>query len=105
MTEIKMARRLWRMVKGVQNRVPNWRKFTLQTCPLLQQAGGRRMGGEDSVLAGAGVYSGLARSFPLLVAAEGFLTGRFHMFSPGVSVAVVVWHFWRGKIGRGPGQE
>ena len=42
------------------------------------------MGGEDSVLAGAGVGSGLARSFPLLVAAEGFLERCQQVLSGGI---------------------
>jgi hypothetical protein len=56
----------------------------LSNLPSAAISRGKEMGGEDSVLAGADVCSGLARSFPLLVAAEGFLTGRFQMFSPGV---------------------
>ena len=83
----------------------NWRN-DLSNLPSAATGRGKRNGrSEDTVLAGADVCSGFARSFPLLVAAEGFLAGRFQMFSPGVSVAVVVWRFWRGKIGRGPGQE
>jgi hypothetical protein len=41
----------------------------------------------------------------LLVATEGFFEFRILIFSPGSWVAVVIWRFWQGKVGRGPGQE
>jgi len=46
---------------------------TFQTCPLLQQAGGKRMGGAKTPCLREPMFAmGFARSFPLLVAAEGF---------------------------------
>ena len=51
------------------------------------------------------LYQVLLVRFPCWLLQRGFLWTASIKFFPGVSVAVVVWRFWRGKIGRGPGQE
>jgi len=57
-------------------------EVTFLTCPLQQQAGGRRVSRRDSVLAGAGVVVSFASLFlPLLVAAEGFFIERSYSLS------------------------
>jgi hypothetical protein len=48
-------------------------EVTFQTCPLLQQAGGEGMGGAKTACLREPMFAvGFARSYPLLVAAEGF---------------------------------
>jgi hypothetical protein len=70
-------------------------EVNFQTCPLLQQAGGRRVSRRDSVLAGADVCIGFySPFFPCWLKQRGFFIKRFQTISPGVQVAVVVWRFW-----------
>src|ERR1051325_664966 len=73
--------------------VLNWRS-NFQTCPLLQQAGGRRVSRRDSVLAGADVCNSFSSLvFPCWLPQRGFFASGFHDLSEGSQVAVVVWPF------------
>jgi hypothetical protein len=86
--------------------VLNWRS-TFQTCPLLQQAGGRRGSRRDSVLAGAGVGNSFSSLiFPCWLLQRGFLSNVFKRSLRGITgsgscLALLV----RRIIGRGPSQE
>jgi len=79
----KTASTHWHLGVRLLNMVLNWRS-TFQTCPLLQQAGGRRGSRRDSVLAGAGVgFSFSSLIFPCWLLQRGFLINRFQTISPG----------------------
>lgn len=85
--------------------VLNWRSDLSKPALCCNKPGEKEWAAKTPCLREPMFAAVLLVRFPCWLLQRGFFAGRFQMFSPGVSVAVVIWRFWRGKIGRGPGQE
>src|SRR3954447_24132475 len=87
--------------------VLNWRS-NFQTCPLLQQAGGRRVSRRDSVLAGADVCTSFSSLlFPWRLTAEGFFlkTSSYRALRGIMCCGSCLAFLAQENFGRGPGQD
>src|ERR1022692_2523637 len=84
----------------------NWRRINKPALCCNRQAEEERAQ-QDNVLAGAVAGNSIwARQSSLVGCNRGvFLSNGFLRSPRGSEVAVVIWHSWQGKFGRGPYQE
>jgi hypothetical protein len=105
-TEIKTDGRRLILGSRIAKHRLNWRSNFFKPALCCNRQAEKEWVEEHSVLAGADVSKEPSHSFSLVYCCRGvFGQAVSNDLFRGSQVAVVVWRFWQGKSGRGPGQE